>query len=69
MGSDIGGISGRWSLAESQLYINLLELRAIGLALKTFCKPMSDCHILIKSDNQVAVRYINTKGGTHSETE
>ena len=60
------GISGKWSLAESQQHINLLELRAVGLALKTFCKHMFDCHILIRSDNQVAVRYVNTKGGTHS---
>ena len=62
------GISGKWSLVESHQHINLLELRAMGLALKTFCKHMSHCHILIKSDNQVAVRYINTKGGTHSLT-
>ena len=40
----------------------------MGLALKTFYMPMamSNCHILIKSNNQVAVRYINIKGGTHS---
>ena len=59
-------VSGKWSLEESQLHINLLELRAARLALKTLCKSSQDTHILLKMDNQVAVRYINAKGGTHS---
>ena len=35
------GISGKWSLVESHQHINLLELRAMGLALKTFCKHVT----------------------------
>ena len=57
-----------WSQLEAQQHIKLLELRAIGLALKTFCKHMFGCHILVR-DNQVAVRYVNAKGGTHSDSE
>lgn len=45
----------------SQLHITLLELRAARLALKTLCRRNRDTHILLKVDNQVEVRYINTK--------
>lgn len=56
-------VSGKWPLEESQLHIKILELIAARLAL---CRLSQNSHIPLKMDNQVAVRYINAKGGTHS---
>ena len=50
--------NGKWSSQESIQHINLLELKAAFLVLKTF--P------LLTLDNSMAVPYLNNKGGTHS---
>ncbi len=57
---------GRWSLSESLLHINVLELNAVLLGLQSLCKEKKDCHIKILSDNTTAVSYLKKMGGTHS---
>jgi hypothetical protein len=57
---------GRWSLSESLLHINVLELKAVLLGLQSLCKEKKDCHIKILSDNTTAVSYLKKMGGTHS---
>ena len=57
---------GRWSHQESQLHINILELKAILLALQALCNHMQNNHIKILCDNTTAVAYIRTMGGTKS---
>ena len=57
---------GRWSFQESQLHINLLELKAILLALQALCNHMQNRHIKILCDNTTAVSYIRNMGGTKS---
>ena len=59
---------GIWSLPESQLHINYLELKAVLLALKEFRNLCSDQIVLVATDNTTVVSYINTEGGMKSGT-
>ncbi|XP_062570072.1 uncharacterized protein LOC134232143 [Saccostrea cucullata] len=59
---------GRWSVLESKMHINELELRAIQFAVRALFASYSNCHIGIKSDNTTAVAYINSIGGMTSES-
>jgi hypothetical protein len=58
---------GRWSPQESRLMINLLELRAVRLALSQHNPPPHSV-ILVATDNVVTKSYINKQGGTRSRT-
>ena len=57
---------GRWSTSESDLHINILELKAIEFALKSLCRDLQDCGIQIRSDNTTAISYVCKGGGTRS---
>ena len=57
---------GLWSQHEKHLHINLLELKAVFLALQFFKKNCSNNLVLIASDNTSVVSYINKQGGTKS---
>ena len=57
---------GRWSYSESLLHINLLELSAISLGIRSLFRDSSHISILVLCDNVSAVRYINRMGGTKS---
>ena len=46
---------GTWSLPESKLHINYLELKAVFLALKEFQDLCSDKIILVATDNTTVV--------------
>ena len=59
---------GTWSLPESKLHINYLELKAVFLALKEFQDLWSDKIVLIATDNTTVVSYINKEGGMRSGT-
>ena len=54
---------GTWSLPESKLHINHLELKAVFLALKEFRTLVCDKTVLIATDNTTVVTYINKEGG------
>ena len=59
---------GHWSVQQSKLHINVLELKAVLLALKTFV-PQLSLHqriIQVASDNTTVCAYINKLGGTRS---
>ena len=58
----------QWSHQGSQLYINLLELKAILLALQALGNHMQNHHIKILCDNTTAVSYIRNMGGTKSSS-
>ena len=51
---------------EAQLHINVLELKAVLLALKGFQEHLQGQRVLICSDNSTVVSYLNKEGGTHS---
>ena len=54
---------GTWSLPESKLHINHLELKAVFLALKEFRTLCCNKTVLINTDNTTVVAYISKEGG------
>ena len=54
---------GTWSLPESKLHINHLELKAVFLALKEFQSFCCNKTVLIATDNTTVVAYINKEVG------
>jgi len=59
---------GLWSEEESASHINLLELRAIRLALLHFQHLLQGKTVGVFADNTTALAYIAHQGGTHSST-
>ena len=57
---------GTWSLPESKLHINYLELKAVLLALKEFRALCIGKIVLVATDNTTVVAYINKEGGMKS---
>ena len=57
---------GLWSDREKMLHINVLELKAVSLALQRFKDQCQDQTVLVATDNSTVVAYINKQGGTHS---
>ena len=53
----------RW---EKRLHINVLELKAVSLALQSFKDQCQNQTVLVAMDNSTVVAYINKQGGTHS---
>ena len=67
-GATFGNLStnGRWSKQESDLHINVLELKATFLAIQAFLKNQSNLAVKLRLDNTTAVTYVNNQGGTRS---
>ena len=63
---DQSSIKGLWSEQEKRLHINVLELRAVSLALRQFKDQCQNQTVLVATDNSTVVAYINKQGGTHS---
>ena len=57
---------GSWSVPESKLHINYLELKAVFLALKEFQSHCVDKIVLVATDDTTVVAYINQEGGMRS---
>ena len=57
---------GSWSVPESKLHINYLELKAVFLALKEFQDLCTTKIVLVATDNTTVVAYINKEGGMRS---
>ena len=55
---------GQWNKKESQLHINIQELIAAELAIKTFTKKLNVNSIHIQIDNTTALAYLIKMGGT-----
>lgn len=64
-GTELQRCGGRWSSDEACYHINYLELKAIHLALMAFVSELS-ATVLIHSDNQTAISYVNKYGGCPS---
>lgn len=60
-------IGGRWTEQESKHHINVLEMLAVSLGLKSFFSNQQNVHIQVRSDNTCTVAYINAMGGIKSE--
>ena len=57
---------GSWSVPESKLHINYLELKAVFLALREFQSCCTGQMVLVATDNTTVVAYINKEGGMRS---
>ena len=57
---------GLWSPQEKGLHINVLELKAVFLALRYFKVQCQDQTVLVATDDSTVVAYVNKQGGTHS---
>ena len=52
-----------WSDTETNLHINILELKAVFLAIKSFQTHLLNKRVLVASDNATVVFYLNKQGG------
>ena len=57
---------GRWTVEEKLCHINVLELKAGYLGLKSFCTDIRHSHVKLNMDNTTAIAYVNHMGGSHS---
>lgn len=57
-----------WRGADLDLHINVLELKAVLLAVRAFLPHLTGHVVAIRSDNTTAISYINKQGGTMSRT-
>ena len=55
-----------WTEDQSQLHINVLEMKAIFLSLSQAVHKVKNSTVLISTDNTTVVPYIRHQGGTHS---
>ena len=62
---DQSSTKGLWSDREKGLHINIQELKAVSLGLRSFKNQCQNQTVLLATDNSTVVAYIN-KGGTHS---
>ena len=59
-------VSGVWSAQEKLLHINLLEMKALFLALQAFQEDVAGHHVTAMCNNSTVVAYVNKQGGTVS---
>ena len=55
-----------WSDLEKRLHINVLESKAVSLALQSFKDQCQNQALLVATNTSTVVAYINKQGGTHS---
>lgn len=60
------GVSGCWHGLWKTQHINILELKAVHLALHQFLPYLQGQHVLVRTDSVVAAAYINRQGGLGS---
>jgi ribonuclease HI len=58
-------VSGMWSSTLQKDHINLLEIRAVLLALSHFKLCLEPLSIVLATDNTTVVAYMENQGGTH----
>ena len=56
---DQSSTKGLWSDREKRLHINVLELKAVSLALRNFKYQRQNQTVLVATDNSTVVAYIN----------
>lgn len=57
---------GLWDEAERAQHINWKELKAVQIAIQSYCKNKLYKHVRIMCDNTTAIAYINNMGGMQS---
>ena len=64
---DQNSTKGLWSDREKRLHINVLELKAVSLALRDFKDQCQNQTVLVVMDNSTVVAYINKQGGSQQK--
>ena len=59
---------GLWSKGETSLHINILEMKALFLALQAFQDTITSQQVTAMCDNSTVVAYVNKHGGTVSDS-
>ena len=59
--------SGLWSDQETSLHINILEMKALFLALQAFREVVTNQRVTAMCDNSTVVAYVCKQGGTVSD--
>ena len=60
--------SGLWSNQETSFHINILEMKALFLALQAFRDTITDQRVTAMCDNSTVVAYVSKQGGTVSDS-
>ncbi len=55
-----------WSKEERGLHMNVLEMRAVRIALTHFADVVRGRSVLLATDNTSVMAYVNQQGGTRS---
>ena len=58
--------SGVWTLEDSLLHINVLEMKAAILSITAFLPSLIGKEVCLATDNSTVVAYLNNQGGTKS---
>lgn len=58
--------SGQWSSQLQREHINVLEMKAVCLALSHFRESLSNKSVVLATDNSTVVAYLENQGGTRS---
>ena len=59
-------VRGVWEPPWGEEHINVLELRAVFLALKALLPSIQGRHVLVRTDSSATVFHVNHQGGTRS---
>ncbi|XP_070205904.1 uncharacterized protein [Littorina saxatilis] len=59
--------AGVWDVSQGSLHINVLELEAVALGLRSFLPSLANSHVRVHTDNTTVAAYINRQGGTRSQ--
>ena len=63
---DLDQVGGQWSPPWLACHINVLETRAVLLALRHFLPRLTGHHVIVMSDNTTVIGQIKNQGGTQS---
>ena len=64
--TDMVSTGGRWTTEKTCHHINVLELKAGFIGLKSFCSLLNGVHIKMELDNTTAIAYLLYFGGSRS---
>ncbi|KAK7099322.1 hypothetical protein V1264_018910 [Littorina saxatilis] len=60
--------SGTWPESQARSHINVLELEAVFLGLRSFFPAVVGKHVRLHTDNTTVAAYVNKQGGSRSQT-
>ena len=63
---EVKDFNGLWPFSTRDIYIDILEIKAINLVLHYFLPKKKVKHVRIMTDNNTSAAYINKMGGTKS---